>query len=119
MVQRHLHTFFLEILPVANTIVSIPDHSSSSSSHSSSEECPLHAAVYPTGKITGIVGVSGELVSGGGGERERGADFSLPHTSEELSDYSLGIFQAKEAQLDLSTSAEKLRVRLRRLDFKC
>ena len=117
MVQRHLHTFFLEILPVANTIVSIPDHSSSSSSHSSSEECPLHAAVYPTGKITGIVGVSGELVSGGGGGR--GSDFSLHHTSEELSDYSLGIFQAKEAQLDLSTSAEKLRVRLRRLDFKC
>ena len=63
--------------------------------------------------LTGIVGVSGKLVSGGT------SDFSLHHTFEKLSDYSLGIFQAKEAQLDLSTSAEKLRVRLRRLDFKC
>jgi len=96
VVQRHLHTFLLEILPVVNTIVTISGNSSSSS-HSSSE-CQMQLSIEPERRyfLNGIVGKSGKEVSGGT------SDFSLHHTSEDLSEYSLGVFEAKKTQLNLS-----------------
>ena len=87
----------------------------SSSSHSSSEEGPLmQLSIQPERPyvLTGIVGVSGKLVSGGT------SDFSLHHTFEKLSDYSLGIFQAKEAQLDLSNFSGETKSAIAQVGFQ-